>query len=61
MGRGDRGRCRWMTEVCNTTIPRSLSQLVAQGAGQADSLSVWTLRGGKNRGGAEFLSLSEVL
>lgn len=33
---------------------RSLSPSVAQGAGQADCLSVWTPRGGKNRRGWSF-------
>ncbi|XP_011927759.1 PREDICTED: 39S ribosomal protein L2, mitochondrial isoform X2 [Cercocebus atys] len=39
------------------TTPRSLNQLVAQGAGQAGYLSVWTPRGGEESRRAEFLSL----
>ena len=56
MGRGDGRWCGWTAEVRVTdedpglTIPRSLSQSVAQGAGQAVCPSVWTPRGGKNRG-----------
>lgn len=42
-------------------IPRSMSPSVEQGAGQAVCLSVWTPRGGKNRGGAEFFSLSGLV
>lgn len=64
MGGGGRGEV-WMDDrgpglqrgPGGLTTPRSLNQLVAQGAGQAGYLSVWTPRGGEESRRAEFLSL----
>ena len=53
---GGRPRSTSRAKTWGLTIPRLLSQSVAQGAGQAVCPSVQMSRGGKNRGGRSFES-----